>query len=1233
MPHSLSPEQHQAVYFPTSLAFPAEAGKRHLVIEAGAGAGKTSVLTERVHWLLCSAPRPMRLSPAQLILVTFSKAADQELRSRVEKIIKNAVIRDDEKQRILSRLHISTIDSLFMQLASSFFPSWWEQTKNALPASTQAAWGISEQRFPPSLTLVSEAEILPQLADEIIRLLQSKTNEPDSEIKLLDFILAGAFQSSGGHSPKTGLQTRHQGLERITAAMLHENLLRESAPPLRFALEKIHPSSQSIIEQIRSIAREMFHRRLMHGRMTHNDRMLFLYHLLCLTPEQRTGSFFEHADSPALPFQCAELIVDEYQDTNELQHEILTRLLNPESGRMVVVGDPKQSIYGFRSAHVGVFQRLKADHTWKLIELTRNFRSHPDLLPFINLLSDLTFSYRNYRIPSEFYHTTFALAAQQTFVAAKALDSGRQMSAQFHAEHPSVSSEQPTHPRVLLLGASLNKDRSEESLKIKSDIPQNDFAAWALARELKKLNARWSDVVVLCESNRQVAEIHRCLTLFGIPAAATLSRPSESQMQRTVECEELGLLLAQWLHKPLDMNNFAKFLWSGWLDLTQKQTSDLLTACRDGQLDPTLVLSTVPLTEKKDQSIIDCNMWDQWVAHLNRCRTLARRHFFSAWQLLRWGFGIHIENLAMENTALALHQSLDIWSLRKNLESKENTVDSDDAWPGETLAVHLQQLRLAQGHVESTQNEVKICTIHAAKGLEWPVVVFWPLSSRERPADNFVMKNSESATYVKWLAEDKESASLVPWINNPLPPADRAFIHSDTSRGEQVVRWSADLQDKLEQDFERQRVFYTALTRAKEMLILMSPFVSGRTFNNLRDKLSKLKQGETVEWQSSQFGNIEINVLAQFADMSFELRKPHQRKAQPPAPWTGFETGALCKIDDWKELIALQDYSPAWLSLLDSEIAGAREQSDRAHQASDSRAETSQALHLAAGTDWIEEWLNSQHRKAIQTPWQMNPTHTDAAAPTDDSILTTHARVNQPSTSVPVLASAASADLPEVARAIKSIEEEADSVSASERGLRFHAYMEHADPRDSKTRGFLKRLLAAAHSREHELEIWSTADVESSEFEIKRGLKKTQRRIIDLFCIVDAHHFPKEYWNSPCLVVGPPPTVSTIETCLHEQLKVNPHLHVIIDFKTGQPSTEHIEQMSQYLKWIRQCLDSHPQHFINDQLTNTLFPDSVKPLIGIIYYSSVSAASGTHNFSSPIVSIDKNTSVSFVSLE
>ena len=78
------------------------------------------------------------------------------------------------------------------------------------------------------------------------------------------------------------------------------------------------------------------------------------------------------------------LMVDEFQDTNRLQCELVDLLSGPDTERFFV-GDEFQSIYGFRHADVQVFRERRAQAE-TLLPLTRNYRSRPEVLAVVNHL-------------------------------------------------------------------------------------------------------------------------------------------------------------------------------------------------------------------------------------------------------------------------------------------------------------------------------------------------------------------------------------------------------------------------------------------------------------------------------------------------------------------------------------------------------------------------------------------------------------------------------------------------------------------------------------------------------------------------------------------------------------------------------------------------------------------------------------------------------------------------------
>lgn len=132
--------------------------------------------------------------------------------------------------------------------------------------------------------------------------------------------------------------------------------------------------------------------------LDYDDLLLYTYRLLCENPDV----------VKVLNARYKYIMVDEYQDTNDLQEKILFCLLG-DGKNIAVVGDDLQSLYAFRGANVNnIIDFPKKVTGCKTIFLTKNYRSCQEILDVSNhvVLSategykkNLTGFYNNYQLP------------------------------------------------------------------------------------------------------------------------------------------------------------------------------------------------------------------------------------------------------------------------------------------------------------------------------------------------------------------------------------------------------------------------------------------------------------------------------------------------------------------------------------------------------------------------------------------------------------------------------------------------------------------------------------------------------------------------------------------------------------------------------------------------------------------------------------------------------------------
>ncbi len=196
------------------------------------------------------------------------------------------------------------------------------------------------------------------------------------------------------------------------------------------------------------------------------------------------------------------VMIDEYQDTNELQYNIFLPILdNLKKNNLFVVGDEKQSIYMFRDAELKVFEKTKKDIEQSsggeyILSLPDSFRMAPALCLFTNTLFQNIFS-KPSSLFNEVTHSDLVCARDDDFKG---------------------------HIEILIpWQEELNLSGKEAVKEQKTD---NDEAELVAKRILKLNNAienagenHWGDIAILCRKRKSFCEIEKAFLKYNIPFA------------------------------------------------------------------------------------------------------------------------------------------------------------------------------------------------------------------------------------------------------------------------------------------------------------------------------------------------------------------------------------------------------------------------------------------------------------------------------------------------------------------------------------------------------------------------------------------------------------------------------------------------------------------------------------------------------------------------------------------
>ncbi|MDR0526592.1 MAG: UvrD-helicase domain-containing protein [Spirochaetaceae bacterium] len=396
---SLNPRQCEAVR-----------ADKNVVVTAGAGSGKTTVLSARYAYLIMRR----NLDTSQILTLTFTNKATNEMFERIYKMLASSST-EESAQKALRNFYeakIQTIDSFCAGLAkngAAFFgisPDWktGEAALEELISDAALAF-VLERRDNHALQIITGDKKINLISSGLfssVILNETSVSNPVDFLAMLDeqiqiiiseypalVNLINTQQMSVKKNPvnmpeaadiKIILEeTEGANAEKIKLLNYYNMLLEtgtkdqknDFAPLVNFVLQiKILKEIYSLLNDFQSLCNTQKRKT---GLLSFNDVAQLAADTLKKIPEIK--QMYQN--------EIKAIMVDEFQDNNSAQKELLF-LLAGNAQKLFFVGDEKQSIYRFRGADVSVFHELSK--TIDSVHLETNYRSRSSLIGAFNIL-------------------------------------------------------------------------------------------------------------------------------------------------------------------------------------------------------------------------------------------------------------------------------------------------------------------------------------------------------------------------------------------------------------------------------------------------------------------------------------------------------------------------------------------------------------------------------------------------------------------------------------------------------------------------------------------------------------------------------------------------------------------------------------------------------------------------------------------------------------------------------
>lgn len=679
---------------------------RSVSVDASAGTGKTTLMTARVVRL---ATELRSLLPVAVL--TFGEAAAAELRRRIRRAVMS--LEDRElSHRLLVQLpgasittihafassmlreytHLTGIDPSFDTLEQAFPPPrlarlWEEHLEEAgglaaecgelfysVPDLPGAALRLAASPLPlePATLLDGRPDVRTLLRERIaeLRLLAAQGPAGDAlRDRLSRFLDAssdwtGRFPSGG---PPPGVDLRAGSQKAWGGA---REAVRQSAGSLRDLL-----ASAALLEQYTRMVLP-FASRLRRARLEDRASLSFDEMLSRFAGALESSPVLRRA----LERRFAHVLVDEYQDTSADQARIFRLMLGgPEGyrrGSITIVGDPKQSIYGWRQADLEAYRDEReafVEPAAMSAEINVCFRATRSVIAFVNALGPALF------------------------------DGSSRFDCGYSEFSPAPGAAQGSPPLLALVG-----DTDEAGRTLPAETVRARAASW-IASHLAGRHAggdAWDGWAVLLRGGQAAGALLQALHDRGIPFSATVGRDFTARPETGDLRRMLALLL-----DPGDRHSLFHVLRSPFFGIDDRSLTEASLAGFDSFLRP-------------PAGAPDCVR--------EACGALASLRRAASSMPPAEFVRFLLDRTALTRVVAASDHEVDrrLGNLRYVLERCMKGSSGNLAELRDSLAA-LGGERLEEPSTVSMKDRVTVTTIHKAKGLTFDnVIVLPPLSDR-----------------------------------------------------------------------------------------------------------------------------------------------------------------------------------------------------------------------------------------------------------------------------------------------------------------------------------------------------------------------------------------------------------------------------------------------------------------------------------------------------------------------